>query len=260
MIKSKINRAKSLIQQTIIVGGILASFSASAAPIDLTSWVVDNSFDFPAGQNAGNWVVSGGGTTVTQTVNGDPTLFLSPTSIGNIQGLTGTFSESTSDDDFVGFVFGFQNTSQFYLFDWKQGTQPSYGETALRGISLKRFDSTPTTHGQLWKTGDTAVSTLLHHEDLARSSNTTYTFGLDRNISTGDIAISISQGVNLLASFSVNDNTYGAGQFGFYNNSEGPVQYTGFEADVFQVPAPATLALFGLGLTILGMRRRKTEG
>ena len=38
--------------------------------------------------------------------------------------MEGTWRVNTSnDDDFIGFVFGYQNSQHFYLFDWKQADQ-----------------------------------------------------------------------------------------------------------------------------------------
>ncbi|SFK15040.1 Thrombospondin C-terminal region [Nitrosomonas aestuarii] len=46
---------------------------------------------------------------------------------------------TSSDDDYMGFVFGYQNPSNFYMFDWKQGTQGYVGTTAVEGMTLKVF-------------------------------------------------------------------------------------------------------------------------
>ncbi len=163
---------------------LLFTTSINAAQIDLTGWVTNNSFNFPGGQSGGNWTVQAGGNSVFQSVNGDPTVFINPNPLSNIIGLSGTFYETSGDDDFVGFVFGFQNTGSFYLFDWKQANQGAYGATASRGITLKRIDSTPTTQGELWSTASVpGITTQLYHNStIGRSQNIAYTFELDRNV------------------------------------------------------------------------------
>ena len=252
------------ILRTIIVSLflLLSTTSINATQLDLTSWVTNNSFNFSGGQPGGEWTVQSGGDTVFQSINGDPTLFMSPGSIGNISGLSGTFKETSSDDDFVGFVFGFQDTGSFYLFDWKQGNQSAYGANASQGITLKRIDSVPTTQSDLWSTASVSgITTQLYHNSaIGRSQNVEYTFNLDRDISTGEISIALLNGTTTLDSFTVTDSTYLAGQFGFYNYSEDSVTYSGFQADEFQhvVPEPSTIFLFGIGLlSLAGIGRRK---
>jgi len=93
--------------------------SAYAAPIDLNTWEQEG----PAGN--GNWVVAGDGLSVLQTINNAPTFFVSPDSV--IDGaIGGTIEvEITGDNDYIGFVMGFgaDDSTEFILFDWKQGCQ-----------------------------------------------------------------------------------------------------------------------------------------
>ena len=65
---------KKMYIKSMIVLGVCAVFAplASALPtIDLSSWS-ELTLDFPGGQAAGNWVLGGGNTSVTQLVNADP--------------------------------------------------------------------------------------------------------------------------------------------------------------------------------------------
>ena len=57
----------------------------------------------------------------------------------------------------------------------------------------------------------------------------------------GEINISIHQGATLIQTFTVNDNTYQAGKFGFYNYSQSQVVYSGFTRQPLYTPLTITL-------------------
>ncbi len=89
---------------------------------------------------SGTWNVNAGGTEVQQTTNGQSTYFVTPFDLINVE-ITGEFRTTNSDDDWMGFVFGFRdpmgnnyNDFDMLLLDWKQqvqGCNPS-------GMSLVR--------------------------------------------------------------------------------------------------------------------------
>ncbi len=56
-------------------------------------------------------------------INGYPTYFVSPESFIDTT-INGKFKVETSEDGvFMGFVFGFKDINDFYLFSWEQGTR-----------------------------------------------------------------------------------------------------------------------------------------
>ena len=175
-----------------------------------------------------NWVKDATNTVVTQTVNADASFLLSDFNLSNAQ-MEGTWRVNTgNDDDFIGFVFGYQNSQHFYLFDWKQASQNDPLGFAERGMSVKVFNADSPLNGfDFWPTSGngTRVRTLFHNT-VGWNDFTDYQFTLQFH--PGEIKITVKQGANTLADFTVNDETYTNGRFGFYNYSQEAVRYSGF--------------------------------
>jgi gliding motility-associated-like protein len=94
----------------------------------------------------GNWSVQAGGSQVFQSINGQETYFISPFDLINVE-VTGEFRSTDNDDDWMGFVFGFNdplgtnyNTYDMLLFDWKQDNQGC----APQGMCLAKVTGTLT--------------------------------------------------------------------------------------------------------------------
>ena len=212
---------------------------ANAGLIDLNTWTATS---------GGNWIVDGSGTSVLQTTNGNPTFFLSDINYINTQ-FDGTFGvETTGDDDFIGFAFGYNNSNDFLLFDWKQGNQSN----ALAGFTLSQISGSDV---DFW--GHTGSDITVLGTDYASTKgwadNTVYNFSLD--FTSNNIKIGID-GTNI---FDV-AGSFNSGKFGFYNYSQSQVRYTGFTEEIIlppdaTVPEPSTLAIFALG--IMGLVSRK---
>ncbi len=222
-----------------IFAGLILSTStvANAGLIDLSTWTAT------AG---GTWNVDASHTSVLQTINGQPTFFLSDSNYINTQ-FEGSFGvETTSDDDFIGFVFGY-STNDFLLFDWKQGNQSG----ASSGFTLSHITGTNVDY---WLHTGTDISVLAsdYTGNNGWLDNTSYNFTLD--FTTTNISIDIDN-TNI---FNVAGN-FNSGKFGFYNYSQSHVRYTGFEEEVSPsvVPEPSSIAILALGIIGLASRRFK---
>ena len=251
---------------------LLAATTAIAAPIpiDLNTWQRRG----PASN--GNWVVAADGSSVLQTINGDPTFFVGPdnqidtTIRGSIR------VETTGDDDYIGFVFGFNgpvstgNDMDYVLFDWKQNDQSSGGALAREGFALSRVNGTITNYipgfwGHTSGAGFDVLATDFG-SDRGWADNTTYDFTI--LYQTNRIRFDIAGGAFGTGQtvFDVSG-VFPDGQFGFYNYSQSTVRYAGLTEEVTPptepptgVPEPGTLGLLaiGLGAVAAGLRRRRT--
>ena len=163
--------------------------------------------------NTPRWTVSADGTVATQWNNAPGSALIGPADMSNTR-IDGTLRVNTSsDDDHIGFVFGYQEPGRHYLFDWKKNPQ---GEVGQRGMRLIRGNAP----------GD---SVLLYSNDIRWASFTDYDFTL--SFQSGFISITISQAGAVVDSFSIYDALYTDGRFGFYCGSQERVQFRGFSTE-----------------------------
>jgi RHS repeat-associated protein len=195
--------------------------TGSGELVNLAPWTVKQ---YPGSQTNASWQRDATNTVVTQTINADPSILVSDFNFSNAQ-MEGTWRVNTStDDDYIGFVFGYQNSEHFYLFDWKQSTQ----DDAARGMSLKVVSAdSPLTAGDFWPTAGNGTRVRpLYHNTIGWAEFIDYQFTLQFH--PGEIRIIVKRGTTILADFTVNDATYTNGRFGFYNYSQAQVRYSGF--------------------------------
>merc|ERR1712051_915141 len=121
-----------------------------------------------------HWVIYNKGAEIVQTMNSDPGLAVGFHRFGGVD-FEGTFFVDTEiDDDYVGFIFSYQDNNQFYSVMWKKNTQPywqatPFGAVAEPGIQLKLVQS-ETGPGEMmrnsmWHTGDTDQQVKLLWKD-----------------------------------------------------------------------------------------------
>lgn len=200
-------------------------------PIDFSGWTA---------VGPGNWVVAADGRSVLQTINGDPTFYLSAKDYLGVT-IDGSFTvEANSDDDYIGFVMGYKrpfpqqgddpHDLDTFLFSWKSLAQGSYGGTAEEGFTLSRANGLINPYPDpLWTQQDTAVYKVLgtdYGTGRGWVLGQTYAFSLTYTPSL--IQISVDGNVVFSETSAQAGETFPSGRFGFYNFSQSDVRYADF--------------------------------
>ena len=212
-------------------------------------WSCDRPVSFTAigesnypGANA-NWIVSNGGRQGEQTVNtghGTVGLILA-------EGFASTYTfrfrvNTTADDDFVGFVFGFNPgdaanaAADYLLLDWKQANQTAAGfGTATLGMALSRVQGIPTASNLWTHTGAvTEIARAATRGAIGWADNTDYTVVLSYTPTLLTVRIApltvpatapVTEFLLTPAQAGYAGGTFPAGELGFYGFSQPNAQY-----------------------------------
>ncbi|XP_077299488.1 cartilage oligomeric matrix protein-like [Arctopsyche grandis] len=176
-----------------------------------------------------NWVIYNNGAEIVQTVNSNPGLAVGYDSFNGVD-FEGTFFVDTEvDNDYVGFIFSYQDNHKFYAVMWKKDTQTYWEATPFRavaepGIQIKAVDSSTgpgvMMRNSLWHTEDTPDQVKLLWNDprnVGWKERTAYRWLLLHRPKIGLIRLRMFEGEHMVAdSGNVYDSTFKGGRLGVF--------------------------------------------
>lgn len=258
---------------------VLLPVLSSAAPVDLSTWTAE-SYPAVSGFGAGVWSVAPGGDSVTQSVNGQPTLFYSDFNAqgSDVRGFIRV--NSGGDDDYIGFALGFRpndstnGAADYLLVDWKQGTQffdfgaPSNtpGSNAPAGLAVSRVTGIPTAD-EFWGHTNFVADPAGGLAELQRGATrgnigysdlVTYEFRFI--FEPNRLRVYVDGGLELDVAGAFSD-----GRMAFYNFSQADVTYSAFTRDPAppgEIPEPSTALLIApalIGVAVFMRRKSRSN-
>ncbi|XP_015584860.1 cartilage oligomeric matrix protein [Cephus cinctus] len=175
------------------------------------------------------WKILSNGSEILQSKNSDPGIAVGYHRFGGVD-FEGTFYIDTDiDDDYVGFIFSYQNNRKFYTVMWKKKSQTYWQPTPFRafaepGIQIKLVDS-ETGPGEilrnsLWHTGNTTNQVKLLWKDPMNEGwkeKTSYRWQLLHRPQIGLMRLRIFDGLQMITdSGNIFDSTLKGGRLGVF--------------------------------------------
>ncbi|CAL7945170.1 unnamed protein product [Xylocopa violacea] len=186
-----------------------------------------------------HWVILHNGSEIQQLENSDPGIAIGPDRLLDVDFEGTFFIADKSDDDFVGFVFAYQDNSKFYVVTWKKGAQ-QYWENkpfiaiADAGIMLKLVNSS-TGPGEylrnsLWHKKDTPNQVKILWYDPKKvgwKPDVSYRWQLLHRPKIGLIRFWLYERDQLIAdSGNIYDSTFQGGKLGVYCFSQEKITWS----------------------------------
>lgn len=233
-----------LLVLVVIVVNVSLNY-ADAVSIDLNDWVQEGPPD------NGSWRVDPSGAFVTQSKNGDPTMYVSPKGDEFINtSITGKIEiNDLGDDDYIGFILGFNDSvnDEFIVVDWRAGLQ----DGSEPGFTLARVIGGPNSipfanhhvSTENWIVLDTNV------EVGGWESNEVYEFTI--GYYSDQISVKVSGGKfgNNAKTVLDSGGSFSKGRIGFYNYSQENVKYSTYEYNL-EILTPTQTVAIGAGSAV----------
>ena len=240
------------IAQFVVILSVLNG--RSCASVDMTEWTLVDPYD--RWQYTNPTPESGRMDETTGSSSVGPGWVVSDFELPDVPGVV-SFSltiEVTGgqDDDIIGFGFGYQDNTHFYLVDWKENRQDfNWGDSvavnddvAEQGIKLKKIDGSWTRDGLWGGTDGQGISTLAGPVDGDWANNTLYQFEVSL---TPERVVVKLDGSELL---NVEDGSFRGGSIFLYGFSQDNIVFSNV------TPELATFIFLGLGALVLLRTKR----
>ena len=185
--------------------------------VELTDWTA---------VGTGIWNLSNGDLTVRQTENVNDLYYLAPY---DVQNKSITFSMGVSgdtDNDYIGFVIGYEDSSNFYRFAWTKSESSGGGA--------------PTDGWNLYKIENGVVSTLATDEsDYTKGWEIDVDYNVTVSYSSGKLSIHLTGGTQAFANgatIATIEGEFPSGKFGFYGSSQAGMNFSSLKFEQFYTP------------------------